>query len=305
MQRMAYQAEGADLTRFPELRDNLFEIVNNLLRDSVAPTQKMISNLVQIELAYINTAHPDFVGGRAALGDKVSNRQRQKQQQQQQQQQMSSQHQQHDASDHSHIIAQESGQSLSNVANGLKSPAPSVASIGSEVKATNQTPAVSGVGFFNIFKATQPVPSSSSSSSSTISSSVNVKTAAQIEANNHTIMKLPPVPDKMRSGVSTMSEREQIEMDIIKNLISSYFDIVKKNFMDLVPKTIMHFLVNIFKQSLQNELVAHLYKEEVMSELMRETEDVASRRKAYKEMKELLRRAVEIVNEVRDFNTFK
>merc|ERR1711988_1894191 len=44
MQRMAYQAEGADLTRFPELRDNLFEIVNNLLRDSVAPTQKMISN---------------------------------------------------------------------------------------------------------------------------------------------------------------------------------------------------------------------------------------------------------------------
>ena len=42
-----------------------------------------------------------------------------------------------------------------------------------------------------------------------------------------------------------------------------------------------------------------------MSELMRETEDVASRRKAYKEMKELLRRAVEIVNEVRDFNTFK
>ena len=75
--------------------------------------------------------------------------------------------------------------------------------------------------------------------------------------------------------------------------------------MDLVPKTIMHFLVNSFKQSLQNELVAHLYKEEVMSELMRETEDVASRRKAYKEMKELLRRAVEIVNEVRDFNTFK
>ena len=96
-----------------------------------------------------------------------------------------------------------------------------------------------------------------------------------------------------------------IEMEIIKNLIISYFDIVRKNFQDLVPKTIMHFLVNNFKASLQNELVTQLYKEEIMTDLMRETEDVASRRKSYKEMKELLRRAMEIVNEVRDFNTFK
>ena len=28
------------------------------------PTQKMISNLIQIELAYINTSHPDFIGGK-------------------------------------------------------------------------------------------------------------------------------------------------------------------------------------------------------------------------------------------------
>jgi dynamin 1-like protein len=69
--------------------------------------------------------------------------------------------------------------------------------------------------------------------------------------------------------------------------------------MDLVPKTIMHFLVNNFKNSLQNELVTQLYKEQLM------VEDVASRRKACKEMKELLRRAMDIVNEVRDFNTFK
>ena len=75
--------------------------------------------------------------------------------------------------------------------------------------------------------------------------------------------------------------------------------------MDLVPKTIMHFLVNNFKETLQNELVSQLYKDQIMTDLMRETEDIASRRRAYKEMKELLKRAIEIVNEVRDFNTFK
>lgn len=36
-----------------------------------------------------------------------------------------------------------------------------------------------------------------------------------------------------------------------------------------------------------------------MVELMRETEDVASKRRAIKEMKDLLQRALEIVNEVR------
>ena len=98
-----------------------------------------------------------------------------------------------------------------------------------------------------------------------------------------------------------MTDRERVETEIIKTLLSSYFDIVKKNFLDLVPKTIMHFLVNAFKESLQNELVKELYKEEMMLDLMKETPDVASRRKACREMKELLRRGLEIVNEVRDF----
>ena len=51
-----------------------------------------------------------------------------------------------------------------------------------------------------------------------------------------------------------------METEIIKSLISSYFDIVKKNFIDLIPKTIIYFLVNQFKDNLQNELVSELYR---------------------------------------------
>lgn len=36
--------------------------MSELLHECRAPTRAMISNLINIELAFINTAHPDFVG---------------------------------------------------------------------------------------------------------------------------------------------------------------------------------------------------------------------------------------------------
>ncbi len=43
-----------------------------LLRDRFPLARQMISSLVSIQLAYINTAHPDFLGGRHALARVVS-----------------------------------------------------------------------------------------------------------------------------------------------------------------------------------------------------------------------------------------
>jgi len=59
---MASQSEMTELTRFPELREKVVDVVNSMLRKCVGPTQSMISNLINIELAYINTSHPDFIG---------------------------------------------------------------------------------------------------------------------------------------------------------------------------------------------------------------------------------------------------
>jgi hypothetical protein len=67
----------------------------------------------------------------------------------------------------------------------------------------------------------------------------------------------------------------------------------------------MYFLVNHVRDSLQNELVAELYREGEMGQLLQEADDIASRRQTCVEMKELLGKALEIVNEVRDFSTYK
>lgn len=76
LQRVTSQCETIELTRFPELRDRVMEVVNGMLRASLVPTQAMIQNLIQIELAYVNTNHPDFIGGSRAVAQLMEKMQR-------------------------------------------------------------------------------------------------------------------------------------------------------------------------------------------------------------------------------------
>ena len=55
-----------DFHRFPILRDKVNQVVMNLLRERQPIANQMVENLISIELAYINTNHPDFVGGTRA-----------------------------------------------------------------------------------------------------------------------------------------------------------------------------------------------------------------------------------------------
>ncbi|RNA23641.1 dynamin-1 isoform X2 [Brachionus plicatilis] len=61
LQRIIQQC-GAEqeLLRFPKLHEKIVDVVTALLRKRLPITNKMVENLVHIELAYINTKHPDF-----------------------------------------------------------------------------------------------------------------------------------------------------------------------------------------------------------------------------------------------------
>lgn len=53
---------------------------------------------------------------------------------------------------------------------------------------------------------------------------------------------LKRVPEKLHI-TSKPSKRERNELNLIKTMISSYFDVVKKNINDYIPKTIVTFFV--------------------------------------------------------------
>lgn len=59
---------------------------------------------------------------------------------------------------------------------------------------------------------------------------------------------LAPVPATLRSDPQQESSRVIMETRVIQNLIYSYFSIVKKNIGDLIPKTIMAFLIHESKR---------------------------------------------------------
>jgi len=121
-----------------------------------------------------------------------------------------------------------------------------------------------------------------------------------LDPNNQPSERLPQVPSTIKP-INKPTNKENFETKLIKHLLISYFDIVRKNVKDTVPKSIMHFLVNASKEHIQNDLVANLYKEELFDQLLEESNLIAQRRSQCQIMINTLRKAHEILNEVRDY----
>jgi replication fork clamp-binding protein CrfC len=117
------------------------------------------------------------------------------------------------------------------------------------------------------------------------------KTSAK-ERQKHATMESPP-PSLKASG--QLTDRESMEVEVIRMLITSYFNIVKRTIIDMIPKATMLHLVTFAKDSLQRELLKELYQQDVMNELMRESDHVVTRRKECVKMIAALEQASEII----------
>jgi dynamin 1-like protein len=89
-----------------------------------------------------------------------------------------------------------------------------------------------------------------------------------------------------------------MEIYFIRSLIQSYFDIVRQSIQDIIPKAIMHLLVNHTAQQVQNRLVASLYKPELFSDLLNEDEGLVAERARVKALLDAYREAFKTLADV-------
>ncbi|KAJ1672070.1 Dynamin- GTPase protein [Coemansia sp. RSA 1694] len=102
---------------------------------------------------------------------------------------------------------------------------------------------------------------------------------------------------QMSTDLTTAEQRDEMETTLIRSLISSYFSIVRKSIQDLVPKAIMHLLVNEVCQNMQNRLVEELYKEPLIADLLQEDPTLVAERDQCEAMLSVYKKAFAIINE--------
>nr|XP_009768871.1 PREDICTED: dynamin-related protein 3A-like isoform X4 [Nicotiana sylvestris] len=65
--KISRACETFEMRRFLELRRRLEDVTTRFLRDGVKPAERMITNLIDMEMDYINSSHPNFIGGTKAV----------------------------------------------------------------------------------------------------------------------------------------------------------------------------------------------------------------------------------------------
>ncbi|XP_041071518.1 dynamin-1-like protein isoform X2 [Carcharodon carcharias] len=270
-----------ELLRFPKLHDAIVEVVTSLLRRRLPVTNDMVHNLVAIELAYINTKHPDFADACGVLNSNIEEQRRNR-------------------------LAREPPSALSR---DKSSKAPSAMSAPPQ-----ETSAVASAEFEGKVSGKEVQAQNGNPDGATTGNWRGMLKASTLKPDEGSSEEKPkqPAPGSPHRGPSVnfldvrvpvsrkLSAREQRDCEVIERLIKSYFLIVRKNIQDSVPKAVMNFLVNYVKDNLQSELVGQLYKSMLLEDLLTESEDMAQRRKEAADMLKALQRASQVIAEIRE-----
>ncbi|XP_047228070.1 dynamin-1a isoform X2 [Girardinichthys multiradiatus] len=96
----------------------------------------------------------------------------------------------------------------------------------------------------------------------------------------------------------SMDPQLERQVETIRNLVDSYTAIVNKTVRDLIPKTVMHLMINNTKEFINAELLAQLYSCGDQNTLMEESQEQAQRRDEMLRMYHALREALNIIGDI-------
>ncbi|XP_009768280.1 dynamin-related protein 3A-like [Nicotiana sylvestris] len=282
--KMSHRCMVNELQRFPILRKRMDEVIGNFLREGLEPSETMIGHIIEMEMDYINTSHPNFVGGSKAVETAM--------------QQVKSNRitapvpRQKDGIDLEKAPASEktlkSRAILARHANGIVPDQVTRPAV--EEKTTSGSNVGSNWGISSIFGG-------SDSRTSVKDNSISKPYSEPVQSMNHAFIHLREPPSVLRPS-ETHSDQETIEIAVTKLLLRSYYDIVRKNIEDSVPKAIMHFLVNHTKRELHNVFIKKLYRDNLLEEMLQEPDEIALKRKRTRETLRVLQQAFKTLDEL-------
>ncbi|XP_058861369.1 dynamin-1 isoform X3 [Acipenser ruthenus] len=105
------------------------------------------------------------------------------------------------------------------------------------------------------------------------------------------------------SFMHSMDPQLERQVETIRNLVDSYMGIVNKTVRDLMPKTIMHLMINSTKEFIHAELLASLYSCGDQNTLMEESAEQAQHRDEMLRMYHALREALSIIGDINTTTT--
>lgn len=328
LMKICHGCGGVELERFPKLEAKLIDTLSRLLNERLGPTSAYVSSLIEIQRAYINTNHAQFISASDAMtsvldagqrhGPDLSN--------------ISSnglenlQIQSNRGNDSLEKSSVESAENDSDLSSSDEiSSEVSTRARGENFNTNVGTPAQREL-FLSYFFGKGPNNHTSSSSLpqslaqgprvSMESTPNNRETAFRdpsqftshdrLTVDSHAAkgpnQELSPQAllraERLEKEALELGPKERLECDLMFKLIDSYFTIVRQTISDQVPKAIMHFLVNFTKSSAQNRLVSDLYKEAMFDELLFEDETVVQERQKLVEALNTYRAAAKVITEV-------
>ncbi|KAL8540516.1 hypothetical protein ACS0TY_001953 [Phlomoides rotata] len=286
--RMSHRCMVNEMQRFPVLRKRMDEVIGNFLREGLEPSETMIGHIIEMEMDYINTSHPNFIGGSKAVEMAI--------------QQIKSSRvatpntRQKESADLDKAPNSErnlkSRAILARQSNGIV-PEQGVRPV-SDVEKTvlPVTNAGSSWGLPSIF-------GSSDNRTAVRDNSTSKPFSEPVQSMEHgvSMIHLREPPSVLRPS-ETHSEQEAIEIAVTKMLLRSYYDIVRKNIEDSIPKAIMHFLVHHTKRELHNVFIKKLYRDNLFEEMLQEPDEVATKRKRTRETLRVLQQAFRTLDEL-------
>lgn len=286
--KISHRCLVSEMQRFPILRKRMDEVMGNFLREGLEPSETMIGHIIEMEMDYINTSHPNFIGGSKAVEMAL---------------------QQIKSSRLPVPVARQKDGLEPDKAPTSERSLKARAILARPVNGIVADQGVRPVADVEKFTSSGSTTGSSWGISSIFGSSDNRVSAKEISTNKtysepvqsveHSIsmihLKEPPT---ILKPSESHSEQEAIEISVTKLLLRSYYDIVRKNIEDAVPKAIMHFLVNHTKRELHNVFIRKLYRENLFEEMLQEPDEVAMKRKRTSETLRVLQQALRTLEEL-------